>query len=333
VAISLSGCADVGSTSGPTSTRACVILPDTSSSTRWEESDRPALERAAEDAGFAVEIGNAQGDAEVYAAVADELLAEGCGVMILTDFAGAARAVVAQAHDAGIPVIAYDRPLAGADYLVSFDYAEIGRMQGGSIVRALAAAGRAPALATVYYVGADANDATTSMIREGAIEVLSEAGVTAFSEFAGASTAESLAANFSTALDAHNGRVDAVWAANDTTAATVVTVLADRGVTAAVTGQDATIDGLRNVLRGAQVSTIAKSYRDEATAAAKVAVKLLFGDVPDADGELDGTPFVEVRSELVTVDNLASYLASSSVSTSSVCAGLEDRCAALGITS
>ncbi|TPW92126.1 substrate-binding domain-containing protein, partial [Schumannella luteola] len=151
------------------------------------------------------------------------------------------------------------------------------------------------------------------------------------SEFAGAASADELAANFSTALDAHNGRVDAVWAANDTTAATVVSVLDARGLTAAVTGQDATTQGLRNLILGKQVSTIAKLYRDEATAAAKVAVKLLFGEEPDADGELDGTPFVSVGSSLVTSANVASYLNSGAVSASAVCSGIEAACAALGL--
>ena len=121
-ALVLSGCAPAGNGGGgEASTRACVILPDTASSPRWEAGDRGALDKAFTDAGFEADIQNAEGDPNKYASIADQQLTQGCGVMILVDHQGAAVAVTEKAQAEGIPVIAYDRPIEGADYYVSFD--------------------------------------------------------------------------------------------------------------------------------------------------------------------------------------------------------------------
>ena len=91
-ALVLSGCSGTGGGggSGRASTRACVILPDAASSPRWENGDRPALDKAFTDAGFEADIQNAQGDTSKYATIADQQLSKGCGVMLLVDYQGAA---------------------------------------------------------------------------------------------------------------------------------------------------------------------------------------------------------------------------------------------------
>ncbi|MEO6115799.1 MAG: sugar ABC transporter substrate-binding protein, partial [Pseudolysinimonas sp.] len=66
-ALLLAGCATTGGGGSTASTRACVILPDTASSPRWESLDRPALQKAFTDAGFTADIQNAQGDTTKYA--------------------------------------------------------------------------------------------------------------------------------------------------------------------------------------------------------------------------------------------------------------------------
>ena len=62
--------------------------------------------------------------------------------MLLVDLQGAAVAVTEKAKAAGVPVIAYDRPIAGADYYVSFDNETVGALQGQMVVDGLAAAGK-----------------------------------------------------------------------------------------------------------------------------------------------------------------------------------------------
>jgi len=78
---------------------ACVILPDSASSPRWENGDRPALDSALTGAGFETDIQNAQGDTAKYATIAEQMLTKGCGVMILVDHQGAAIQVAATAKE------------------------------------------------------------------------------------------------------------------------------------------------------------------------------------------------------------------------------------------
>ena len=122
---------------GEAAARACVILPDAASSPRWENFDRKYLEEGLDEAGFDTDIQNAQGDTNKYATIADQQLSQGCGVMLLVDYNGAGAAVAEKAKAEGIPVIAYDRPIEGADYYVSFDNLEVGRLEGQSIVDGL----------------------------------------------------------------------------------------------------------------------------------------------------------------------------------------------------
>ena len=153
-ALLLAGCASGSSTGGSTaSTRACVILPDSASSPRWESLDRPALTKAFTDAGFDADVQNAQGDTNKYATIADQQLTKGCGVMVLVDYNGAALAVAQKAAKQGIPVIAYDRPITTGkgdatkmvpDYYVSFDNEKVGELEGQMIVDGLKTAGKDP---------------------------------------------------------------------------------------------------------------------------------------------------------------------------------------------
>ncbi len=138
--------------------RACVILPDAASSPRWENFDRKYLQEGLEAAGFEVDIQNAGGDVTKYSTIADQQLTQGCGVMLLVDYQGAAEAVATKAKGEGIPVIAYDRPFTGADYYVSFDNVEVGRLEGQTVLDGLATAGKDPATAVVVYMGGDPTD-------------------------------------------------------------------------------------------------------------------------------------------------------------------------------
>jgi D-xylose transport system substrate-binding protein len=320
-ALALTGCGASEPGHGTASTRACIIMPDTSSSVRWEQSDRPALERAVKDAGFEVISGNAQGDSTQFLATAREMMNSGCGVMILTDVEGAASRVAIDAHEAGIPVIAYDRPFTGADFLVSFDYTRIGELQGQSILDGLAAAGVDPGLAVVFFVSGDASDPTAALTRQGAVGVLLGARVTASADLPAAWDAAKAAETVGASLDL-TGHVDAIWAANDTNASGAIRALDARGLHAIVTGQDATVAGLQNVLLGTQASTVFKPYTAEARAAAQVAVTMLFGDEPASDGTLDdGTPYLYVDASLIGPDRVAEAIDGGAASVKDVCAG------------
>ena len=271
-----------------------MILPDAASSPRWENNDRPYLQEGLEAAGFEADIQNAQGDVNKYATIADQQLSKGCGVMLLVDYKGAGAAVAEKAKAEGIPVIAYDRPIEGADYYVSFDNVEVGRLEGQSIVDGLAAAGKDPATAVVVYMGGDPDRRQRQDVprrrRRGHGGRRHQAGRRAAGRLG---PGDKSATNFEQALTSLGGKVDAVWVANDTNAAGVITVLDKNGLVVPVSGQDAIVAGLQNVLLGKQTATVYKPVKLEADAAVELADRAAKGETPTADQELeDGTPYI-----------------------------------------
>jgi D-xylose transport system substrate-binding protein len=342
-ALLLSGCASGGGTSNTDSAskRACVILPDTASSPRWESLDRPALDKAFTDAGFTADIQNAQGDTTKYATIADQELTKGCGVMVLTDLNGAALTVTQKAQKQGIPVIAYDRPITDgnasdpkmvADYYVSFDNEKVGALEGQMIVDGLKTAGKDAATAVVVYMGGDPTDGNAKLFHDGAVKVLSGAGIKPAAEPTGVWDGQKSATNFEQALTSLGGKVDAVWVANDTNAAGVITVLDKNGLKVPVSGQDASVAGLQNVLLGKQTGTVYKQVSLEAKAASDLAIQLLKGKKPAADKTLYGKPFIAVTPVSVGPAQVQSVVSNGDAKASDICtADVAAACAENGV--
>jgi D-xylose transport system substrate-binding protein len=339
-ALFLAGCSSNAATPGSSASgggsasgaaagqRACVILPDSASSPRWENGDRPALQKAFTDAGFDADIQNAQGDTNKYATIADQELTKGCGVMILVDYNGAAVAVTQKAQAQGIPVIAYDRPITTgskdspsmlADYYVSFDNEKVGELEGQSIVDGLKAANKDPKTAKVVYMGGDPTDGNAKLFHDGADKVMGAAGIKPAQEPTGIWDGDKSATNFEQALTALGGKVDAVWAANDTNAAGVITVLDKNKLKVPVSGQDASTAGLQNVLLGKQWATVYKPYKLEADAASKLAISLLKGEKPTVADSLYGKPFIAQTPINVTADKVESVVTAGDASASDIC--------------
>lgn len=340
----LAGCSSAGGGSpsesggggggGDAAGRACVILPDAASSPRWENFDRKYLQEGLEAAGFSVDIQNAQGDTNKYSTIADQQLTQGCGVMLLVDYQGAAEAVAQKASAEGIPVIAYDRPFAGADYYVSFDNVEVGRLEGQTVLDGLEAAGKDPATAVVVYMGGDPTDGNAAMFKEGAVEVMEAAGIKPAAEPPGVWDQAKSQTNFEQALTSLGGKVDGVWVANDTNAAGVIKVLQDNDLTGvAVSGQDANVAGLQNILLGWQTATVYKPVKLEADKAVEVATALLNGETVTADQELDdGTPYIAVTPQLVGPEQVKDVIAAGDADAAEVCAGdVAAKCTEYGV--
>jgi D-xylose transport system substrate-binding protein len=331
-ALILSGCSASGG-STDASKRACVILPDTQSSPRYEAQDRPALNDALTAAGFEADIQNAQGDTAKYATIGDQQLSKGCGVMILDDLQGAAVLVAEKAKAQGIPSIAYDRPFDGADYYVSFDNEAVGGIEGQCIVDGLMAAGVDAATASVVYVGGDPADGNAKMFYDGAVAVMSAAGITPAFETPGTWDGAKAGTAFEQAYTTLGGVVDAVWVANDTNAASVITILDKNGKTVPVSGQDASVAGLQNVLLGKQTCTVYKPALVEAAAASDLAIALLNGETPTVDMKLaDGTPFIAVTPIKVGPEQVIDVVTAGDADAAELCtAALAEACAKYGV--
>jgi len=114
------------------------------------------------------------------------------------------------------------------------------------------------------------------------------------------------------------GDFQAVFAANDGLAnSTIAALLAAGDDTVPLSGQDATVAGMQNVLAGFQTMSVYKAIKAEAEAASAVAVALLRGASVDSitlssdfiitaiDNGTNEVPYVALTPVAVTVDNIA----------------------------
>ena len=119
---------------------ACGLMPDTKTSVRWEQFDRPYLEKAFKAAGVSARVVNAQGDPQKQKAQADQCIADGAKVLIIAPIdSGSAAAIEKAALAKGVKSIDYDRQVEGgvAVLYVSFDGNQVGVLQGQGVVDGL----------------------------------------------------------------------------------------------------------------------------------------------------------------------------------------------------
>jgi D-xylose transport system substrate-binding protein len=254
-------------------------------------------------------------------------------VMVLVDFQGAGIAVAEKAAAAGIPVIAYDRPIAGADYFVAFDNFTAGVLQGQMILDGLEAAGKDATTASIVSSPGDPTDGYATLLLDGAESVLEPAGATAALTIQGTWDSAKAGVLFEEALTSLEGKVDAVLAPNDNHAAAVISILDKNGLTVPVSGQDATVAGLQNVLLGKQTATVYKPFQLEVDAAVQAIVALLGGGSIDTGKQLeDGTPYIAVDPVSVGAENVKDLVADGHISAADVCTGAAaDACERYGV--
>ena len=103
-----------------------------------------------------------------------------------------------------------------------------------------------------------------------------------------------------------------------------------------VSGQDATVDGLRAILTGDLSNTVYKAIKAEANAAAELAIALLKGEAAStATGSVNnGTvdvPSVLLVPVAITKENVKDVIADGFQTREAVCDGIEELCTANGI--
>lgn len=264
-----------------------VLLPDSASSARWEADDRRFFAAAFEEAGVSYSIVNAEGDATTQITQAEQAITNGAKVLLLVNLdSGSGAAIIATAREAGVAVIDYDRLTVegeGADFYVSFDNVAVGRLQGEGLVAAVEAAGlEAPVQVAVLNGAPTDNNAT--LFKEGydsVINPLFESGdwVEVDDQSVPRWENQEALVIFEQMLTASNGEIDAAIAANDGLAGAVIAALQNQGLDPIpVTGQDATAAGIQNILAGRQSMTVYKAVKQEAEAAAALAIAILNGD-------------------------------------------------------
>ncbi len=267
-----------------------VLLPDTASSDRWEKDDRRFFAEAFEEAGLSegddFTIVNAEGDAATQQSQAEQAIADGASVIVLTSLdTGSGATIIDQAKDADVKVVEYDRfntGGSGGDAYVSFDNVEVGAAMAEAVEPAIDALGVAPARVVMLNGGEEDNN--SFLFKQGYAETVDarvDAGdweLVADQFVPGWDNQEAQTLMEQILVDANND-VDAVFAANDGLANSVINALEAAGVgPVPLSGQDATAAGIQNVLLGKQTVSVYKPIQDEAGVAAAIALALRNGD-------------------------------------------------------
>jgi D-xylose transport system substrate-binding protein len=296
-----------------------VLLPDSASSARWETDDRRFFEEAFTAAGVDHTIVNAEGDPQTQQTQAEQAIAAGARVILLVNLdSGSGAAIIAAAREADVKVVDYDRLTIegdGADVYVSFDNVEVGKTMGDVLEPVIEGLGDTP---NVVQLNGGPTDNNATLFREGYFGVASPhyddgSWVLVDDQAVPDWDNQQALVIFEQILTAANGEVDAVFAANDGLANAVVSALKSAGADPVpLSGQDATVGGIQNILAGDQTMTVYKPIKAEAEAAAAAAIALVGGaDLSSMTGGLtlnNGTndiPFVALTPIGVTVDNIA----------------------------
>jgi D-xylose transport system substrate-binding protein len=267
-----------------------VLLPDSASSDRWEKDDRRFFGSFFDDAGLAegddYTIVNAEGDAATQQSQAEQAIADGASVIVLTSIdTGSGATIIDQANEAGVDVVEYDRfntgGAGGAAY-VSFDNVQVGATMAEILEPAIDDLGLSPARVVMLNGGEEDNN--SKLFRQGyaeTVEARADAGdweIVADQFVPGWDNQEGQRIMEQILADANN-EVDAVFAANDGLAGSVINAVEAAGIgPLPVSGQDATDLGMQNILLGKQTMSVYKPIEAEAAVAAAVALALRAGE-------------------------------------------------------
>jgi D-xylose transport system substrate-binding protein len=318
-----------------------AILPDEVSSARYVEFDAPDLEKALLTAGVPaanITVENALGSDATQLNDAKAAIAKGSKVLLVDPLdSGVGKAIESYAAANGAKVIDYDRLTLGGSrqYYVSFNNVYVGTLLGKGLVSCVA--GWHVSKPNVLVMHGATTDNNATLFAQGYDAVLqsyfSSGKWTLAGRPAGTWTPTVAQQEFEAAFSKDTS-LNAALVPNDENAAPIITYLQDQHVKAhsfPITGQDATLVGLQNILTGYQCGTVYKPIYLEAGAAAALAVYLNAGMKPPS-GLVNGmttdttanksVPSVLLTPEWVTTKNMKkTVVADGVVTTASLCAG------------
>jgi D-xylose transport system substrate-binding protein len=278
-----------------------VVLPDTTSSTRYVEFDQPYLAKAFSEAGYSpsqYKIDNAQGSDATELSLVQTDISLGAKVIIfdpLDSTVGSQAQAYAESH--GVGFISYDRAtFTGTNtYYVSFDNVQVGKLIGAGFVSCLASWGVTSPKIFELDGGQDTDPNAVSFAQgyNQAIWGTTQTPLTSTptnskgytlvgDQITPGWTNSTGATIFQQQFTAHP-EINATVEANDGLANAVIGVLKNGGVAAKkipTTGQDATLQGMENVLNNYQCGSVYKPIYLEAQDAVSVATFLRAGKTP-----------------------------------------------------
>ena len=299
---------------------------------RWNQ-DGSNMKAELEAKGYEVDLQYAGNDSATQASQIENMIANGDQLLVVASIDGdSLGTVLAQAKEANIPVIAYDRLIMNTDaisYYATFDNYLVGKTQGEYLVDALDLE-NADGPFNLEIITGDPGDNNVNFFYGGAMDVLQPyidagklvvpSGQIAKEEVATANwatdAAQSRFENILSSNYADGTNLDAVLASNDSTALGVENALAANytGEYPIITGQDCDIANVANIVAGKQAMSVFKDTRALASQVVEMVDAIISGEeVPVNDTETydNGTgiiPSYLCEPVAVTQDNYKEML-------------------------
>ena len=267
---------------------------------RWNQ-DGENMKAELEAAGYQVDLQYGANDIATQVSQIENMIANGCKVLVIASIDGdSLGTVLAQAKEAGIPVIAYDRLIMNSDavsYYATFDNWLVGTKQGEFIRDALDLDNAGDKTFNIEFITGDPGDNNINFFFDGAMSVLQpyldagtlvcpsgqvEKAVVATANWA-TDAAQSRFENILAANYADGTPLDAVLASNDSTALGVENALAasyENDVYPIITGQDCDIAIMKNLIEGRQAMSVFKDTRTLAEKTVAMVDALMKGSEP-----------------------------------------------------
>jgi D-xylose transport system substrate-binding protein len=260
---------------------------------RWEGSDNPLFIKAIKKLvpGVQVDSLNANNSPATQQSQAEAELAKGAKVLVVAAVDGKAfGGTVAKAHAQGVPVIAYDRLIYNKNlaYYVSFDSVTVGKVEAGwmkthtSKGDNLAIINGSPTDANAHFVHQGIHSVLNPLFKKHQRTLVGEQWTPGWDPTKAQTEMEQI-------LTKNNNDVQGVVSANDGMAGGIIAALKTQGLEPGVptTGQDASLEGIQNVIQGYQGVTAFKDFRLQAPAAAKIAAAVIKGKkAPGINGKI-----------------------------------------------
>ena len=281
-----------------------ICMP-TQSSERWNN-DGANMKKVLEEKGYKVELQYAEDDTAQQVSQVENFVGKqvDCLVIAAVDSDVLVNAE-AQAKDAGIPIIAYDRLLMNTDavsYYATFDNVGVGRVIGNYIKekKDLEAARAAKESYTIEFFMGSPDDNNALFLYNGIMEVLKEylddgtlvckSGRTSFDDTCilrwSQEQAQNNCENILTAFYADED-LDIACTAFDGFAYGIKAALQGAGYTAdnwpLITGQDAEVMATKNIVDGTQTMSVYKDTRLLADKCATMVESVLQGSEPEVN--------------------------------------------------
>ena len=300
---------------------------------RWNQ-DGENMKEQLEAAGYSVDLQFAANDIPTQVSQIENMIANGCKVLVVASIDGdALGTVLAQAKEAGIPVIAYDRLIMNSDavsYYATFDNWLVGTKQGEFIEEALNLKEDDGKTYNIEFITGDPGDNNINFFFDGAMSILqpyldsgklvcpsgqTEKAVVATANWA-TDAAQSRFENILSSFYADGTQLDAVLASNDSTACGVENALeaSYTGEWPVITGQDCDIAIMANLVSGKQSMSVFKDTRTLAAKTVEMVDALMKGTEPpinDTETYDNGTgiiPSFLCEPVACTVDNYKELL-------------------------